>query len=401
MDTTERITLIESLVNKYGNEFISWRRHFHQYPELSFEEFQTSDFIAKKLIEMGYEVKCNVGGTGVVGILNSNSPGPVIAFRADMDALPLIEETGLSFESTKYGVMHACGHDVHMAVLLGAAKIFSILKDKLKGCIKVIFQPGEEVNGGANCMINDDVLSNPSVDSIFALHVNPAFEVGTIGIKNGFMTATDDEVTISIHGLSCHSSSPDKGVNAIMIGANILTMLQTISANNITPYDIATFSICKIKSGDAVNVIPDYLEMSGMIRCIDIKNKIIFREQIKNISAHVAASMGGRAEVEIIEGFPAVNNNQELTDEIISAAKEVLSSPDDVIIMSRPHLGSEDFSCFQEKIPGALFVLGTSVSGEDRGDLHTTTLNIHEDSISHGIKIFTNLGMRICGINEV
>lgn len=397
MNTLDRIALIKELTNKYKDEFIMWRRHFHENPELSFEEFETSDFIAEKLVEMGYEVKEKIGGTGVVGILDTKKSGPIIAFRAEMDALPLVESTDLSFESRKPGIMHGCGHDVHMATLLGTAKIFSLNKDKLKGCIKIIFQPGEESNGGAKCIINDGVLKDPNVESIFALHINPDLNVGSIGIKDGYLSATDDEITIRVWGISSHSSSPEKGVNAIMIAANILTMIQSIQTNSISPYDIATFSICKIKGGEAINIIPDYVEMSGMVRCIDKNDKYIFREKIEHIAKNVAKSMGGKAQIEVMEGFPAVNNNCDLTNEVISAAKEVLTKPEDVIIMKRPHLGSEDFAHYQEEIPGVIFVLGVGVEGEDRGGLHTITLNPHEDAIENGVKVFTNIGMIICG----
>lgn len=396
MHEKERNAFIETLVNQYEKEFIEWRRYFHKHPELSFEEFETGDYIAEKLLEMGYEIKRNVGGTGVIAILQSNRPGPTIAFRADMDALPIIETTGLSFESSRCGIMHGCGHDAHMAILLGTAKIFSLIKEELSGCIKLIFQPGEEANGGAKCIINDGALNNPDVEAIFALHINPELEVGTIGIKEGYLTATDDELTIRIYGISSHSSSPEEGVNAIMIAANILTALQSIQTSNISPHDIATLSMCKIKGGEAINVLADYVEMSGMIRCIEKKNKLIFREKIEKISRHIATAMGGTVEVEFNEGFPAVNNDLKLTKVVVNAAKEVLPNPGNVIMLQRPHLGSEDFSYFQEEVSGAMFALGAGVSGEERGTLHSSILNLSEDSLAFGVKIFVQIAMRLC-----
>ncbi|HWQ78164.1 MAG TPA: amidohydrolase [Anaerovoracaceae bacterium] len=397
MRKKERDALTEGLIQQYEPEFIQWRRYFHRNPELSFEEFETSDFIAERLSEMGYAVKRNIGGTGVIGMLDTGKPGPVIAFRADMDALPLIEATGLPFESAKCGLMHGCGHDAHMAVVLGTAKILSLAKEELKGCIKMIFQPGEEANGGAKCMINDGALKDPDVEAIFALHIIPELEAGTIGIKDGYLSATDDEVAIRVYGISCHSSAPEDGVNAIMIAANILTALQSIQTNCISPHDVATFSICKIKGGDAINVLADYVEMSGMIRCIEKKNKLIFREKIEKISHSIAAAMGGTAEIDVIEGFPAVNNDPKLTGLVMDAASESLGSPERVILIKHPHLGSEDFSYYQEEIPGVMFMLGAGTACEDRGTLHSTALNIHEDSLAYGVRIFANVAMRMCG----
>lgn len=397
MRKKERGALTEELIRQYEPEFIRWRRHFHRNPELSFEEFETADFIAEKLSEMGYEVKRNIGGTGVIGILDTGKSGPVIAFRADMDALPLIEATGLPFESAKCGIMHGCGHDAHMAIVLGTAKVLSLAKAKLRGCIKMIFQPGEEANGGAKCMINDGVLKAPDVEAIFALHMIPGLETGTIGIREGYLSATDDEVTIRVYGVSSHSSAPEEGVNAIMIAANILTALQSIQTNCISPHDIATFSICKIKGGDAINVLADYAEMSGMVRCIEKENKLIFREKIEKISCSIAAAMGGTAKLDVIDGFPAVNNDPKLTGIVIHAAAEALDAPENVILIKRPHLGSEDFSYYQEEIPGVMFMLGAGAAGEDRGTLHSTTLNINEDSMAYGVRIFVNIAMMLCG----
>jgi amidohydrolase len=397
MRNDERDTLTKELIRQYEPEFIQWRRHFHKNPELSFEEFETADFIASRLSEMGYSVERNIGGTGVIGVLDTGKPGPVIAFRADMDALPLIEATGLPFESIKCGVMHGCGHDAHMAAALGTAKILSLAKEEFKGCIKMIFQPGEEANGGAKCVINDGALKAPDVEAVFALHIIPELETGKIGVKDGYLSATDDEVTIRVYGISSHSSAPEGGVNAIMIAANILTALQSIQTNCISPHDVATFSVCRIRGGEAINVLPDYVEMSGMVRCIKKENKLIFREKIESISRNIAAAMGGKAEIDVIDGFPAVNNDTKLTNIVTDAASEALDSPEHVILIDHPHLGSEDFSYYQEEIPGAIFMLGAGVAGEDRGALHSTTLNINEASIAYGVRVFVNIAIKMCG----
>lgn len=390
--------MIEEIIKRNLDKVIEFRRHFHQYPELSFEEFETSEFIADKLIKLGYCVKKNVGGTGVIATLDTNRPGPVIAFRADMDALPIMEESGLPFESKRVGVMHACGHDGHMAVLLGTAILLMEIKDKLCGTIKLIFQPGEEANGGARCIINDGVLKSPDVEGIFALHMMPGLPAGTIAVKSGYMSATDDEFYIRVHGAEAHSSEPEMGINAITVAGQIVSALNSIIAGNINPFDVATFSICKINGGTAINVIPDYVEMSGMIRCVEKANKMTVRNKIKSISEGIAAGFGGSAEVEFIDGFPSVNNDAQLTNIVIEAASESLDSEDNVILIGRPHLGSEDFAYYQEVIPGVIFMLGCDNTDCDTGSLHNASLNINEDSFEYGIRVFGNIALKICGI---
>jgi len=386
------------MTDQYNKEeVVALRRHFHENPELSFEEFETSDFIAEKLKEMDLEVSCHIGGTGVVATLDTGRPGPVIALRADMDALPVIEETGLPFESKHPGIMHACGHDCHMSILLGAAKAISLSKDRLKGTIKFIFQPGEEANGGAKCIINDGALKDPDVDGIFALHMMPDLPTGTIGIKSGFLSATDDEFYIKVYGHGAHSSEPETGVNAIVIASQIVNGLMSILGTSISPYDIATFSICKIKGGDAINVIPDYVEMSGMIRCVEKKNKLIIRDKMRSISENIASSVGGKAEVDFIDGFPSVNNDSTLTEIVIRSAAKVLPGEDGVIMIERPHLGSEDFSYYQEVIPGVMFMLGCAQEDSETGSLHSSILNVNEDALEYGVKIFTDIVENMCG----
>ncbi|MDK2867559.1 MAG: hypothetical protein PWP38_1874 [Clostridiales bacterium] len=374
---------------------IKWRRHLHENPELSFEEFETSAYIADMLETFGYNVQTRIGGTGVLGTLDTGQAGPCIAFRADMDALPVVEATGLSFESKRCGIMHACGHDAHMAVLLGTAKILADMKDELKGIIKIIFQPGEEANGGAKCMIDGDILENPKAEAIFALHIMPAFPAGNIGIKSGYLSATDDIVIINVHGIAAHSSEPEKGVNAIMIAANILTALQSIKASSISPFDITTFDICKIRGGEADNVIADTVEMSGMIRCIDRQNKLLYRERIERICSHAAMALGGSADVDFIEGFPAVYNDPAYNEMLKNAASEILGGDQHIIELQMPHLGSEDFSYYQEVIPGVIFLLGVGAEGEDRGELHSPILNLHEDALACGVKVFVSTALKL------
>lgn len=376
---------------------IKYRRHFHQYPELSFEEFETAQFIEEKLLDFGYTVRSHLGGTGVVATFDTGREGPVIAFRADMDGLPILEETGLPFESKHVGVMHGCGHDCHMAILLAFAEDVARQKERFKGVIKFIFQPGEESNGGARCIINDGALENPSVDGIFGLHMMPDLPTGTIATKSGYLSATDDEFYIKIHGRGAHSSEPETGVNAIVIASQVISGLNTILATNMNPFDVATFSICKINGGEAINVIPDYAEIAGMVRCIEKDRKMTIREKMKAIASSTASAMGGSAEVEFIPGFPSVNNDPQLTRYVIEAGEEVLSSAENVILVERPHMGSEDFAHYQEVIPGTMFMLGCKNPDCETGALHSADLNVDEDALHVGVSIYMHLARRLCG----
>lgn len=388
---------IKAFAGQNQEKVVQWRRHFHQNPELSFEEFDTSDYIAARLQEMGYEVKRNIGGTGVIAELDTGRAGRHIAFRADMDALPILEETGLAFESEKAGLMHGCGHDGHMAVLLGTAMILGELRDELRGTIRFIFQPGEEANGGARCVINDGGLKKPDVEAIFGLHMMPDLPCGTIGIRAGHLSATDDEFVIRIHGKSAHSSEPEVGLNAIVVASHVITALDSVLSNNIGPFQVATFSICQIQGGEAINVIPDSAEMKGMIRCVEKSDKMKIRARMEAIVENTARAFGGEGEIEFIPGFPSVNNDASLTRLTIEAAERVLAHKDDVYLIERPHLGSEDFAYYQEEVPGVMFMLGCAQEGTETGSLHSPILNINEDSFLHGVEIFAEIAAMMCG----
>lgn len=388
---------IKAFAGQNQEKVVQWRRHFHQNPELSFEEFDTSDYIAARLQEMGYEVKRNIGGTGVIAELDTGRAGRHIAFRADMDALPILEETGLAFESEKAGLMHGCGHDGHMAVLLGTAMILRELRDELRGTIRFIFQPGEEANGGARCVINDGGLKKPDVEAIFGLHMMPDLPCGTIGIRAGHLSATDDEFVIRIHGKSAHSSEPEVGLNAIVVASHVITALDSVLSNNIGPFQVATFSICQIQGGEAINVIPDSAEMKGMIRCVEKSDKMKIRARMEAIVENTARAFGGEGEIEFIPGFPSVNNDASLTRLTIEAAERVLAHKDDVYLIERPHLGSEDFAYYQEEVPGVMFMLGCAQEGTETGSLHSPILNINEDSFLHGVEIFAEIAAMMCG----
>jgi amidohydrolase len=312
-----------------------------------------------------------------------------------MDALPISEELNEPFSSKNPGVMHACGHDAHMAIVLGLAKVLSNCLDEMCGAVKFIFQPGEEANGGARLMIDAGALENPHVDVIYALHMVPEIESGMIGVREGYMTATDDEVVIRVNGLSAHSSAPHDGVNAVTIAAHMITAMQTVLTESLSPHDVAVFSICTIKGGDALNIIPDCAEMTGMLRCVEKSKKQLLGERIRQICEGIAQAFGGKVEVDIKEGFPAVNNDKMYTGILVKCAEEVMD-PADIIMIQSPHMGSEDFSYYQEVIPGVIFMLGSKPSDGNGGSLHSPDLRICEDSLLTGVRIFAALAFRLC-----
>lgn len=389
--------MINKLVDKILPEAIEHRRHLHKYPELSFKEFKTSEYVIDKLEGLGFDIRTGIGGTGVVAIMDTGIPGPVIAFRAELDALPIRERTSLPFRSCHDGVMHACGHDGHMAILLGTAKLISEIRDSLKGVIKLIFQPGEETDGGAQAIMYSGVLKEPKVDAIFALHMMPDVPTGKIGIKPGYIMSTYDGFFIKVHGHEAHSSEPEKGVNAIAIASQVIMGLSMITGNSLNPFDVGTLSVCTIKGGDAINVIPGSVEMSGLLRCVEPDVKLILKNKIKTVAEDTAHAYGGYAEVEFVEGFPSVNNDPELTEKCIEPLRKALETENDVIMMERPNLATEDFSYYQEKVPGVYFMLGCKQDGRETGLLHSDVLNINEESLRYGMRAWGNIIMDFCG----
>ena len=377
---------------KYLERVISWRRDIHSHPELSRQEQRTSELAANVLESLGLEVTRNIGGFGVIGMLRGNSEGRTIALRADMDALPLNEETGLPYASKNQGVMHACGHDTHTAMLLGAACALSEIRDRLKGNVKFIFQPAEELNpsGGAPGMISEGVLENPKVDALFALHVWPAFETGKIVLRPGEAMAASDRIFITVHGKTAHGSRPDQGLDAIVTASHVITGLQTIISRSVSPLNSAVITIGTIHGGYRYNVIPDCVKLEGTVRTLNPDIQERMPELITRTSKGIAEALGCSCDVEYIKGYPPLVNNAKLVT-LVSESIKKSCGDDSLIIAEQPELAAEDFAFFARERPAVMAWLGCRLSNSDVNNtamLHNTKFNPDENCFKFGIDYF-------------
>ena len=385
---------------------IEWRRDFHQHPELSNREVRTASKIEAHLKSLGIEVQTGVAKTGVVGILKGGKPGPVIALRADMDALPVTERNSLPFaskEKTTFngqetGVMHACGHDSHVAILMGVAEILAKNKSELKGTVKFIFQPAEEgppagEEGGAPLMVKEGVLDNPKVDVIFGLHIRSISPLGQIEYKPlGFMAASD-WFTIKVYGKQSHGSAPWMGVDPIVVSAQIINGLQTIiSRQTELTKEAAVISVGRINAGIRENIIPEYAEMSGTIRTLDADMQKQIHEKIRLTATKIAESSGARAEV-IIDNKTAVTyNDAALTEKMVGSLERAAGQGK--VVRINAQTGAEDFSFFQQKVPGFFFFVGACPPGQDPAKApshHTPDFMMDESSMVTGVKALLNV----------
>lgn len=373
-------------------EVVAIRRHLHQHPELSFNEFETSKFIQQKLTEWGIPFKNNIVKTGVVALIESSQNNSTcIALRADMDALPIQELNEVDYKSKNTGVMHACGHDVHTSILLATAKILNEIKDQLPQSVKLIFQPGEEkLPGGAKLMIEAGVLENPAVSQIFALHVFPELEAGKVGLKSGMYMASTDEIYITIHGKGGHAAMPKQTIDPIIIASNLILSLQDIPSK-FCPKDIpCVLAFGRIEGLGATNVIPDKVELQGTFRTMNEDWRAKAHEKIKEISKQVAESFGGKADVNIQVGYPFLKNDELLTEKTRTQLKHFFG--DENVINLPIRMTAEDFAFFAQKIPATFIRLG--VRNESKGivhPVHNSKFDIDEDSLNIGIQALLTL----------
>ncbi len=394
------------LIDNVEPKVIEWRRYFHEHPELSNREFETAKKIAAHLKSLGIEVQTGVAHTGVIGILKGGKPGPVIGLRADIDGLPVTERVDIPFASkvkstyngTDTGVMHACGHDTHIAMLMGTAEVLSKMKKDLKGTVKFIFQPAEEgapegEEGGAKLMVKEGVLKNPDVDVIFGLHISAQTPVGYITYKSGGTMAAAQRFVIKVHGKQSHGSMPWGGIDPIVISAQIINGLQSIiSRDTDLTKEAAVISVGMIKGGVRNNIIPEEVEMIGTIRTLDpemqkkLNEMMIFRVQ------SIAKSYGGSADITISEGLPITYNDPKLTAQMLPSLER--STGKDKLIQINAITGAEDFSFFQKEIPGLYFFVGgrpLDVKIEDSAPHHTPDFFIDESGLKLGVTSMVNL----------
>ena len=380
--------------NKIKNKLQEMRWEFHKHPELSSQEKWTSRRIAEILKEIGLdEVNTRITKTGVVGLLKGNKPGKTFAIRADIDALPIKEENDVPYKSQNDGVMHACGHDVHITCLLGAAMILSKMKDKLCGNIKFIFQPAEEVAGGAKSMVDAGVLSKPpKVDAIIALHVWPGIEVGTIGVRSGPAMAAMDMFEIIVRGPGGHGAMPHLTSDPVVAAAQIINAFQTIVSRSIDPIQPAVFSVCMIHGGNAFNIIPKEVKMIGTARTMDegVKAKSIAR--IKEILKGIEQAMGVECEFKYLDGCPALVNSPEMVELIKRAGTELLGSQN--VVNIDPTMGGEDFTYFARAVPGAMFSLGVRDTKLGiTSSVHTPVFDVSPEALVIGTAILARAAM--------
>ena len=399
---------IEGLVTDIEPQMVKWRRHFHQYPELSNREFNTAKTIAAELKSMGLEVQTGVAHTGVVAVLDSGKPGPVVALRADIDALPVTETSSLPFASKvttefagqKVGVMHACGHDSHIAMLLASAKLLVAQKDNLKGKVKFIFQPAEEgapegEEGGAELMVKEGVLKAPNVDVIFGLHIWSNLDVGKISYREGGAMAAVDTFKILVKGKQAHGAYPWKSVDPVVTSAQIIIGLQTIVSRELKLIDeAAVVTVGSIHGGVRSNIIPNEVEIIGTLRSLQPEMRDQIREAVKRKATHIAASMNAEVEVTVPFGanYPVTYNPPELMREMLPSLQKHIGSEN--VIPAKAVTGAEDFSFYQEQVPGLFLFLGgkpLDVKEEDAPAHHTPEFVIDEAGMKTGVKALVGL----------
>ena len=398
---------VDKLAQELTPQVVTWRRDFHQHPELGNRETRTAKVIADELRRLGYEVRTDVAHTGVVAVLKGAKPGPTVALRSDMDALPVTEQVDLPFKSTvkstwngqEVGVMHACGHDNHMAMLLGAATIFARMKDQIPGSIKLIFQPAEEgppegEEGGAQLMVKEGVLENPKVDAIFGLHVFP-MTAGTIEYRPGPLMASGDGFTIRVTGKQTHGAVPWGGIDPIVVGAQIVMSLQTIVSRSVNITEApAVVTVGAFNGGNRFNIVPESVELLGTVRAFNEEVRKDIHRRIRDIATKTAEAAGATAEITYGIGYPATINDPALTERMAPTLRRVAG--EDNVKLSALTGTAEDFSFFQQKVPGMFFFLGVTPKGVDPKTApqnHSPLFAADESALPLGVRALTNLAL--------
>jgi len=375
---------------------IADRRWLHEHPELSFQEVETAKFVAQRLEALGVEdIRTGVGGNGVTGLIRGGKgEGKVLMVRADMDALAILEETDVEFASKNPGVMHACGHDAHTAMLLGVARVLLDRRDEFAGTVKVLFQPAEEMHpGGAIGMIKDGALVDPHVDAALGLHVQSGTEAGLIGIRPDLGSANSDRFKITIQGKGGHASRPDAAVDPVVIGAHIVTAFQTLVSRETDPLQPAVVSTTVLQAGEAFNVIPDTAELRGTVRTFDQDVREHIATRLPEVAEGIAAAMGGSAQATYMRGYPSIQNDPAMVENVRAAAIEAVGEEN--VFEPPVGMGGEDFAYFSLEVPSCFFYVG--VGNEERGIVwghHHPKFDIDEEGMAAGLATMTGAILR-------
>ncbi|MCL4141962.1 UNVERIFIED_CONTAM: hypothetical protein GTU68_024577 [Idotea baltica] len=383
MSTLERI---KQLASAYADDTIAVRRHIHANPELSYEEYETARYVADQLRQMGLDPVEGVAETGVTAMIEGRNPGSkVVALRADMDALPIVEANDIPYKSKNEGVMHACGHDVHTSSLLGVARILNEIKDEFEGSVRLVFQPGEERNpGGASLMIKDGVLENPKPASMLGQHVMPYIPTGKIGFREGMYMASADEIYLTVKGKGGHAALPDKVIDPVLIASHIVVALQQVVSRNADPKTPTVLSFGSIHGGSATNIIPDEVKLKGTFRALNEEWRFEAHKRIRKIAESLAEGMGGSCEVNISVGYPFLTNDPKTTQAARKATEDYIGA-ENIVDLSL-WMGAEDFAYYSHVVPSCFYRLGTG--NEEKGTthgVHTPVFNIDEDAMELSI----------------
>ena len=366
---------------------IEIRRDLHQHPELGLEEHRTSARIQDLLDEMGIEHIDGLGGTGVLGLIRGTGEGKVVALRGDMDALPIQDAKDVPYASKIPGKMHACGHDVHTTVLLGAARLLQKNRGSFSGTVKLLFQPAEETVGGAKLLIAAGALENPRVDAIFGLHVDPELDVGRVGLHFGQRNASSDNLQIIVHGKAAHAAYPYLGVDAIVAAAHVITALQAIVSRNMDAREAAVVSLGTINGGTQANILADRVELVGTVRCLDQTTRSMVLQRIKETAEAVALALGARAEVVLEPSYDPVVNDASMVHIVEESSRKLLGD-ESVVIFKTPQMGVEDFGYYLSEVPGAFYSMG--VRNEAAGIVHSVhngLFDVDEGAMATGVAL--------------
>ena len=393
---------IDKAISKNLSTIIELRHQIHQYPELGNREFKTAELVAEHLRSLGIEVETGVAYTGVVGILKGNKPGPVVAIRADMDALPVTEETDLSFKSTvkttyldkEVGVMHACGHDIHTSVQLGVASVLASMKRSLPGTVKFIFQPAEEgpppgEEGGADLMLKEGVFDNLKPSAIFGLHTHPGLAVGELGLTIGPAMAAVDQFIITIKGKQSHGAYPHKSVDPIIMATEVVGAFQTIRSRSLSPLEPSVVTVGIIRGGERFNIIPEEVHLEGTVRTYNPEVQDMVEQRMNKILEGITLAYGGSFELNYDRGTPAMINDPELSKQMIPTMERVVGK--DNLKMMDPVMGGEDFAFFANEVPGMYYRLGVVKPGTKSGWVHTPTFRADDSCLVVGIRAMSNM----------